>query len=82
MITINITTTKGNQVEVTETELQRAVIAYLREHSPDRVKIIAEEVSTNGHAEIVPAAVIMFVLKNPELVVYYTDVISLNKTEK
>lgn len=77
MITIKITTTIGN-AEVTEAELHRAVITYLREHSPGRVRIIAEEVSTSGHVEIIPAAV-MFILKNPENVIHYTEVIPIKK---
>lgn len=79
MNVININTTKGNRVTVTETELQRAVIAYLREHSPDRVRILAEEVSTSGKVEIIPAAA-MFILKNPEDVIHYTEVIPLDKS--
>jgi len=78
---ITITTTSGKTEQITAMELQRAVVAYLREHSPGRVVVIAEEINENGNPET-KAAAIMMLAKNPEAVNYYTDVVTPKNYEK
>ena len=70
------TDSKGKKVEIPEAEFQRAIIEYLREFSPDRVKIIAEMKNYDGLPKPVPAAV-CFIVKNPEQVAHYTDLLPL-----
>ncbi|WP_297095530.1 hypothetical protein [uncultured Draconibacterium sp.] len=70
------TDSKGKEVEIPEANFQRAIISYLREYSPDRVKIIAEMQNNTGKPEAVPVAIIMLA-KNPSEVMSYTDLLSL-----
>lgn len=71
---------KGKKVEIPEAEFQRSIISYLREHSPDRVKIIAEMQNKNGMPEAVPVAICMLA-KNPSEVMTYTDLLLLKSEE-
>ena len=76
MSTINTTDNKGKSVQIPEHEFQKAIIGYLRETSPNRVKIIAEMQNTNGISRPVPVVILMLA-KNPAEVMSYTDVIPL-----
>lgn len=80
MNTINVVTTTGEMVKITEQEFLKTGIAYLRQYSPDRIKIVAEETNDSGQLKTKPAAVFML-LKNPDDVVYYTDVVEIEKQE-
>ncbi|WP_372648230.1 hypothetical protein [Draconibacterium sp.] len=71
---------KGKKVEIPEAEFQRSIISYLREQSPDRVKIIAEMQNKNGIPEAVPVAICMLA-KNPSEVMTYTDLLPLESEE-
>lgn len=76
MSTIQIKTVSGKPADIAEMEFYRAIIAHLRQTSPDRIKILSEEINTeNGIPDVVPT-VIMFLVKNPEHVVGYQDVVT------
>lgn len=73
MNTINVTDQSGKQHTIPENNFLWAIIDYLRQYSPDRVKIISEERDNNGIPNPIPTAICMLA-KNPELIKHYTDV--------
>ena len=77
---IELQTTEGKTVKVTETEFFKATLRYLRTQSPDRAKVIAEELNLDGRPRPV-GAMVMMLLKNPEEVRHYSDLIPLEKEE-
>lgn len=76
MKTIHVTDSSGANCQVPELNFLKAIVAYLREASPDHVKIIAETQNSTGSPETVPVAICMLA-KNPEQVMHYTDVLPL-----
>ena len=70
---------EGNKIVISELDFQKAMLQYMRETSPDRVKIIAEERNDGGRNKPVPVLV-MILSKNPaEILNYAADVIPLEK---
>ena len=78
---IQIETTEGKTVTVSEQELLRTGIAYLRRNHPNNAAIVAEEINDEGLLKEIPAAVFML-LKNPHDAVYYTHVVKLEIEEE
>lgn len=78
MTKIDLTLDNGKTIQITEEQFLRNALGYLRKHSPNRVKIIAEEVNLTGQPEQ-RGAMAMMLLKNPEEVRYYTNTLPLKK---
>ncbi len=81
MNTITTTDIVGKKVEIPELDFQRSMLAYMRETSPDRVKIIAETKNETGQPVLVPA-LILILSKNPTEVINYTDTLPPEVNQK
>lgn len=78
---VNIIDASGSEIKVPEQNFQKALIGYMREFSPNHVKVIAETRNTNGQPAPVPTVICMLA-KNPEQIRHYTDVLPLEVKSK
>jgi hypothetical protein len=76
MITVTTTDINGKEVAIPEQNFQRSMLAYMRETSPNRVKIIAESKNETGQPVTIPSLILILSL-NPSEVMSYTDVLPL-----
>ena len=69
---IRLKTIQNRNVSVAETEFLQALVEYMDNTSPDRIRIIAKENIETGKPKMVPVVAIVPIM-NPHEVVYFTD---------